>query len=63
MMCEIWIRLETHIIIQPVKGTRLEHRHEGLAVHQSPLEVEGVRAVQPVPCSSDETFHFWLRLH
>jgi len=60
---KIWIRLGTHIIIQPVKGTGLEHRHEGLAVLQSPLEVEGVRAVQPVLCSSDEAFYFWLRLH
>jgi len=58
-MGEIWIRLETHIIIQPVKGTGLEHRHERLAVLQSPLEVEGV----PIPCSSDEAFHFCLRLH
>jgi len=37
-----WVRygssLETHTIIQPVKGTGLEHRHEGLAVHQSPLK-------------------------
>ena len=55
---EIWIRLETRIIIQPVKGSCLERRHEGRAVLQSLLEVEEVGAVQPVPCSSDEAFHF-----
>jgi len=62
-MGEIWIRLETHIMIKPVKGTRLQHRHEGLAVLQSPIKVEGVRAVQPVPCKSDEAFYFWSRIH
>jgi len=53
----------TRIIIQPVKVTRLQHRHEGLVVLRSPLDVEGVRPVQPVPCKTDEAFHFWLKLH
>jgi len=61
-----WVRYgldKTHIINEPVKGTRLQHRHEGLVVLQSPLDVDGVGAVQPVPCKTDETFHCWLRLH
>ena len=56
-MGKIWIGLWTHIIIQLVKGTRLLHRHEGLEVLKSPLDVEGVRAVQPVLCKTDEAFH------
>jgi len=62
-MGEIWIGLKTHIIIQPVKGTRLQHRHEGLADLQFPIEVEVVRAVQQVPRKMDQAFHSWLRLH
>jgi len=39
--CEIWIRLGTHIIIQPVKGTGLEHRHEGLRFFNLRLKWRG----------------------
>ena len=38
----------------------LLHRHEV----KSPLDVEGVRAVKPVPCKTDEAFHQrWVVIH